>query len=79
MTNQRIDLVGRYWSLNRTLAEINQSNIDIFDDDYLFNVLQASSPGEVLGTQTFANMEALLGYHKQLKDEHAELKALEEK
>jgi hypothetical protein len=79
VTNQRIDLVGRFWSLNRTLAEINQSNIDIFDDDYLFNVLQASSPGEVLGTQTFANMEALLGYHKQLKDEHAELKALEEK
>jgi hypothetical protein len=77
--DQRIDLVGRFWVLNRPLAEINDSNIELFNNDYLFNVTQAATPGEVLGTQTFANMEALINYHKQLKEEHAELKERQEK
>jgi hypothetical protein len=79
VVNQRIDLTGRYWALNRTLAEINQSQIFSLDSDYLLTVLQSSTPQEVLGTQTFAHMKSLLDYYQVLRNEHAVLKEKYEK
>lgn len=72
---QNIGLAGRFWALDRTLAEINDSKIDLFDENYLLNVLASSSPGEVLGTQTFADMNRLVKFHEELKEENDALKA----
>lgn len=73
--NQRIELAGRSWSLERTLASINESGIPLsFDEDYLLSVFNAASYEDVLATQTFAEFKTLEKYYEELKDENDALK-----
>lgn len=74
VTNQQVNLAGRFWELSRTLAEINETETPIFDEDYLLSVFNAASYEDVLATQTFATYKALEDYYDGLKDENDALK-----
>lgn len=72
--NQQINLAGRYWELERTIAAIQESGTPIFEEDYLLSVFDASSYEDVLATQNFATYKALEKYYEGLKDENDALK-----
>jgi hypothetical protein len=71
---QELVLKGRFDFFQRSIAEIAESNIVTFSDDWVSNVLKLGFFEDELGTQTFATFAGVLDYYKGIKEDTDVLK-----
>lgn len=70
---QLIQLTGRYFGLNRTLAEIANSQVTTFEADYLTHVVQSATIDVNAGTGVYATYGKLLEKYNAVKQQNAQL------
>jgi hypothetical protein len=68
-----LDLFGRYFGLNRTLAEIAESDVQVLDSEFLTNVYLDQDYTDRVGSAVYSQYQDLTNAYKKIKDENDQL------